>query len=473
MADRPNLLLFLPETVRADAVYGPAGSRARTPNYDRLASEGVAFTQCYAMAAYCTPSRCNMFTGLYSHTNNHRSIWHLLQRGERNLFQDLKEAGYVNVVYGKNDLIDRSWARECFDEVESRVRAHSSRATAGPVPESLRRAMYEGRILESPQHDADWAWVESALQFMDEPHDRPWCIFLPLHHAHPAYMVEEPFFSMHDRSAVAAPLPSTTENRRSYIRFFQEFHGGEAFDEAARREVKATYFGMVSRTDYELGRLLAKLDSTGLARNTIVVAFSDHGDYAGDYGLVEKSCSAFEDCMLRVPLIIRAPEIGPRPPQEALCEMTDLYPTLLELLGIESGHFHFGRSLVPLMRGEVTVHRDAVFAEGGRLEGEESFVIKSIIGTDTYYGRRSELVRRHPEIQAKAAMVRTVRHKYVYCPRDRNELFDLERDPGELRNVAGRPEYAEVEREMRERLMRWMLETADTLPLEQGGRGWK
>ena len=76
MADRPNFLLFMPETLRADAVYGPQS--ARTPNMDRLAGEGVAFTNCFAQMAFCSPSRCSMFTGWYTHTLGHRSLLSLL-----------------------------------------------------------------------------------------------------------------------------------------------------------------------------------------------------------------------------------------------------------------------------------------------------------------------------------------------------------------------------------------------------------
>ena len=102
---RPNLIIFLPETVRGDAVYGDPAHRAHTPNMDRVAQEGVSFTNCFCQAPYCGPSRCSMFTGLYPHTAGHRSLLHLLHNGERNFFKDLKESGYVNVACGKNDLL--------------------------------------------------------------------------------------------------------------------------------------------------------------------------------------------------------------------------------------------------------------------------------------------------------------------------------------------------------------------------------
>ena len=473
MAERPNLLLFMPETLRADAVFGPPADRARTPNLDRLAGEGVSFTNAFAQMSYCTPSRCSMFTGLYPHTSGHRSIWRLLQSHERDFFQDLKEAGYTNVVYGKNDLVDRSVAAQRFDETDARVKPKGSEEGQPIEPGSrLEYAMYRG-LRVGDCRDADWADTQSALSFLDEDHDGPWCVFLPLRFAHPPYRVEEPFFSMHDRDQVPPPIPAELDGKRAFMRALHEVYGGDRLDEPSLREIKATYFGMVSRVDSLLGPILDKLCERGMESDTVVAAFSDHGDYAGDFGMVEKYMAGFEDCLLNVPLIIRAPgcNAGVR---DALCEMTDLYPTLLGLLGVESKHYHFGRSLVPLMEGETTEHRDAVFAEGGRLDDEDSFIIKRLLDApDTFYGRRVAMHKDQPGAVHKAAMVRAARYKYTYAPADRDELYDMRSDPRELRNLAESPDHQAVLAEMRGRLMRWMLDTSDTLPLEQGSRGWR
>ena len=470
---RPNILIFLPETIRADAVLGPAESRARTPNLDRFASQSSRFDNAFCQMAYCTPSRCSMFTGLYPHTAGHRSIWHLLQQGERNLFQDLREGGYRTVVFGKNDLVDASFAPDCFDEWSLRVPGDSGSYKAVPseLGERLAPAMYSGRR-EGACHDSDWARTQSALAFLEEEHDEPWCLFLPLSFAHPAYVAEEPYFSMHSRDAMPNPIPpGDLDRRRAYRRMYHEFAFPDGMSVADCREIKALYYGMVSRVDAQFGQILDKLEERSLVDDTVVVFGSDHGDYAGDYGMVEKCPYGFDDCMLHVPLVIRAPGMGSAK-VGALCEMTDLYPTLLELAGIASRHHHFGRSLVPLMRGQCAAHREAVFAEGGRLSGEEHFGIGGL-GAGSWYGRRAALVAEDPEtIAGRCAMVRTETHKYVYCVNDQDELFDLVNDPDEVVNVADQPECESVRRELHDRLLRWLLETSDTLPLQQGVRGW-
>jgi arylsulfatase A-like enzyme len=473
MSKRPNLLLFLPETVRGDAIYGPPETRAVTPNFDRLRSEGVSFTQAYSQMAYCTPSRCSMFTGLYPHTHGHRSIWHLLQQGERNLFQDLKEAGYRNVVFGKNDLIASDFASECFDEWATRVQPdlNSTGIVSSPTAERLNSAMYNG-LREGECHDGDWALTESALQFLDEDHQQPWCLFLPLSFAHPWYAVEEPYFSMHDRDALPAPIPPVAgEAVRAYRKLYRDFAFPNGIDEADCREIKAVYFGMVSRVDAQLGQILGKLAQRGLDDETIVVALSDHGDYAGDFGMVEKCPYGFEECLLRVPLIFRVPGTASRE-VNALCEMNDLYATLMELTGLEPKHYQLGQSLVPAINGDPATHRDAVFAEGGRLAEEDHWGIEGL-SPENWYAKRRDIVNQNPHVSlSRCAMIRTRDFSYTYCTNDVDELFDLRRDPDGVVNVALYEDYQEIRTQLRDRLLQWMLESSDTLPLAQGSRQW-
>lgn len=473
MSDRPNLLLFLPETVRADAVYEPPGTGAVTPHFDRLRAEGVTFTQARAQMAYCTPSRCSMFTGVYPHTHGHRSIWHLLQRGERNLFQDLKEAGYRNVVFGKNDLIDEGFASECFDEWSLRVppEPKTVRSAASETARRLNSAMYTG-LREGECHDGDWARVQTALHFLDEDHDRPWCLFLPLSFAHPWYAVEEPYFSMHDRDALPEPIPPVSgDPARAYRRLYREFAFPNGIDEADLREIRAVYYGMVSRVDTMLGQLLERIDQRGLADDTIVAAFSDHGDYAGDYGMVEKCPYGFEDCLLHVPLIFRVPGVEPRE-VVGLCEMNDLYATLMDLVGLEPRHHQFGRSLVPAINGRSDNLRDAVFAEGGRLPDEEHWGIEGL-APENWYAKRRDVVNANPDVNlSRCASIRTREFAYTYCTNDVDELFDLRADPDGVVNVAQAAEYTDLRADLRDRLLTWVLETSDTLPLQQGSRHW-
>ena len=110
----------------------------------------------------------------------------------------------------------------------------------------------------------------------------------------------------------------------------------------------------------------------GIYDDTLIFFFSDHGDFTGDYGLVEKTQNTFQDCLTRVPLLVKPPAGTPVSPRvsDALVELIDFPATVYALTGIEAGYDHFGRSLLPLLAGESDSHRDAVFCEGGRRRGE-------------------------------------------------------------------------------------------------------
>ena len=132
MPDKPNFVLFMPDELRGDAVLGPPGQTAQTPNLDRLAEQGVLFRNCFAQHPGCVPSRCSMFTGLYPHTNGHRTMGYLLHSQERNLFQDLKEAGYHTVCFGKNDFLTSDAISQSFDVIDWLVKPGAEPAQKSP-----------------------------------------------------------------------------------------------------------------------------------------------------------------------------------------------------------------------------------------------------------------------------------------------------------------------------------------------------
>jgi arylsulfatase A-like enzyme len=466
----PNLILFNPETIRADAVLGERAGRAQTPALDRLATQGFTFNNCFCQSPFCAPSRISMFTGQYPHTHGHRSLLHLLHAHERNLFRDLKEAGYKNVVFGKNDLMAQDAIDLAFDEVDLRFKPEPSEQYLQRDSDSKWNGTFQIGERPTPARDHDWAIIESALAFLAEPHDQPFCLFLPLRFAHPPYVVEEPWFSLHDRGAVRAPLPIPDGPRRSYGELMRRARHAGRLDEADFREIRATYYGMISRVDSQLQQLLDALHEHQLEDETAVLYFSDHGDYAGDYGMVEKFHSAFEDALVHVPLVLRVPELGAGRSSDQLVEMTDLYATVLEIAGVEPRHDEFSRSLLPLLRGREIEPRDAVFCEGGYHIGETQ--AKAPISPNSVYAAAREVFASRPNCNTRAMMVRTPTHKYIYCPGEHDELFDLRRDPGELHNVANDPAYRETVNALRERLLRWMLNTGDVLPRERDPRGW-
>lgn len=473
--ERPNLVLFMPDQLRADAVFGPPGVTANTPNMDALGNQGVTFENTFVQNPACTPSRCSMFTGLYPHVHGHRTMHHLLHAHERNLFQDLRDAGYYVASYGKNDFVTGDAIRNTFDEIDWLVAPeNASHGGPGDVDPRLKKAFYNGCLAQQETRTFDWAAVESGKRFLEtvsgrpETKEKPFCLFLPVGAPHPPYDVEEPWFSMHDRNAVRPPVAPEFTSPRSFWETARHAQGGNELTEADFREIRATYYGMTSRVDHHLGRILTTLQEQGLWDNTVVAVFADHGDYAGDYGLVEKFNAALHDCLLHVPLILRVPGQQGGTRRQCLVEMVDLYPTLLELAGVEPRHHHFGRSLVPLLdRSAPDTHREFVCAEAGW----ETYAVKPR-KHGGFYGRVSVAYRSNPAHHAPSVMYRTHDWKYVSCPGDRDELYDLEKDPDQTVNLAASPDHSTTLADMRAGLLAWLVQTSDIVPLTEDPRGF-
>ena len=210
--------------------------------------------------------------------------------------------------------------------------------------------------------------------------------------------------------------------------------------------------------------------------DTAVFFFSDHGDFSGDYGLVEKTQNTFEDCLSRVPFVIKPPSWVPVQPRvsEAMVELIDFSATVEAMTGIAPGHDHFGRSLLPVLAGETDDHRDAVFCEGGRLHGETQCMelesASSQVPTGLYWPRVNLQTSEGPE-HTKAVMCRTTEWKYVRRLYETDELYDLRADPQELYNRIDDPSAAGVLAQLKERLLTFYLETCDAVPREVDRRG--
>jgi arylsulfatase A-like enzyme len=325
---------------------------------------------------------------------------------------------------------------------------------------------------EGYYYDGDWANVLGALDLIrNGPHDTPLCIYLPLTYPHPPYAVEEPWYSLVNRDALPprAPVPEGWTGKPSLLAGIYERQHMQAWSEDRWTELRAVYYGMCARLDHQFGLVMDALREAGIYDDTAVFLFSDHGDFTGDYGLVEKTQNTFEDCLSRVPFVVKPPAWTPVAPRvsEAMVELIDFPATAEALTGIEPGHDHFGRSLLPVLAGETDAHRDAVFCEGGRRHGETQCMelesTGSQVPTGLYWPRVNLQTSEGPE-HTKAVMCRTREFKYVRRLYESDELYDLRADPQELHNRIDDPSLAGELARLKERLLTFYLETSDVVP---------
>jgi len=487
MTKRPNILIFNPDQWRGDVLAHMGHPAAVTPNLDRVAAtDGVSFRHAFCQNPVCTPSRCCFMSGWYPHVRGHRTMFHMMRPDEPVLLKTLKDHGYFVWWGGKNDLVPGQHPMDAYYTVRHRTTRKTQPAHGDPDdwrggPESdTYYSFYVGRVDKGDEEvhfDHDWGHVYGALDLLKSKPPEPFCVYLPLGFPHPAYGVEEPWYSLIDRSKVPARIraPEGWVGKPSMLKGIWTRQRMQTWTEERWAELRATYYGMCARVDHQFGLVMDALREAGLYDDTAVFMFSDHGDFTGDYGIVEKNQNTFEDCLSRVPFVIKPPAGVPVKAgiRDALVELIDFPATVEALTGIEPKHTHFGRSLLPLIAGETDEHRDAVFCEGGRLHGEthcmELESSSSQVPTGFYWPRVNLQSSEGPE-HTKAVMCRTKDHKYVRRLYEKDELYDLNDDPQELANRIDDPALADVLAALKERLLTFYLETADVVPHETDAR---
>ena len=498
MDRRPHILIFNPDQWRGDVLAHMGNPAAVTPNLDRMAStDGVSFRRAFCQNPVCTPSRCSFMSGWYPHVRGHRTMHHMMRGGEPVLLKLLKDSGYFVWWGGKNDLVPAQNGYERFCDVRfvagedeftrwgcaPRPDDADPKEPFGPPESDTYYSFFLGELDtrgEGIHCDTDWQSVLGAVDFIRSAQsDKPLCIYLPLSYPHPPYGVEEPWFSMIDRATLPprTPEPESWESKPSLLQGISERQNLGGWTEDRWTELRAAYYGMCARVDHQFGMVTDALREAGLYDDTAVFFFADHGDFTGDYGLVEKTQNTFEDCLVRVPFVIKPPAQTPVRPRvsDALVELIDFPATVFDLIGLEPGYTHFGRSLLGLLAGETDEHRDAAFCEGGRLHGErQGMELPSTADmadpSRSHYWPRLELQQSEGPEHTKAVMCRTKEFKYVRRLYETDELYDLAADPRELDNRIDDPALADVLAEMKDRLLTFFLETGDVVPFDEDCR---
>ena len=481
MPEQPHIIIFNPDQWRGDVMGHLGNPAAVTPNLDRIIEhDAVSFRHAFCQNPVCTPSRCSFMTGWYPHVRGHRTMFHMLQPDEPVLLKYLKDNAYFVWWGGKNDLVPRQdgFADYCDVKYEApgelKPNLHSADEWRGDPAGDNYYSFFAGKLEtgdEELYYDNDWAMVDGAVELIQNaPPDQPLCIYLPLSYPHPPYGVEEPWFSQIDRDLIPPRFPTPDwEAKPSLVAGIYERQGLNNWSDERFNELRAVYYGMCARVDAQFGKVVAALKESGAYDDSAIFFFSDHGDFTGDYGLVEKTQNTFEDCLTRVPLIVKPPADHPIKPgiRDQLVELIDFTATAYEWAGIAPDYDHFGRSLTPLIHGADIEHRDAVFCEGGRLIGEEQAMEKdspSFYDPTGLYWPRVQLQGSEAGEHSKATMCRTRDFKYVRRLYEADELYDLRRDPSELRNRIDDPAYAAVLSELRERMLTWYQTTCDVVP---------
>ncbi|MBP3890667.1 MAG: sulfatase-like hydrolase/transferase [Solobacterium sp.] len=484
---KPNIIIFNPDEMRVDAMRHMGNPAALTPFLDSFAqTDAVSFRNAVCQNPVCVPSRCSFFTGLYPHVNGHRTMSYLLRPGENTLFNELKKAGYYVWMNARNDLYAgqyENWFEASADEIEYGENYKQTEIPKGQREEGDKDyySHYEGKIEvqgEEAYYSKDDADVDACIErIKNKKTDQPFCMFLGLYYPHVPYKVEEPYYSMIDRTKLLPRiLPEACSNKPRIEEMIRTNQNMQAYTEEDWNELRAVYLAMCTKVDTQFKKVCDALKEAGEYDNTAIFFFSDHGDFTGDYGLSEKAQNCFEDCLVKVPFLVKPPkgyEIQPGI-SDSLVELVDFYATAMEFANVEPDHTHFGKSVVPILKDPTFEQRTFVYCEGGRMPGEEhcdEFHANGKNGTPKnhlYWPRH--FAQTDDDAHTKGTMIRNHKYKYILRNNGKDEFYDLEKDHGETTNCIASKEYENTIRDMQIELLRWYQATCDIVPKDYDKR---
>lgn len=488
-----NVLLITADQWRGDSLSRLDHACVQTPHLDALAADGVLFRNHYAVCAPCGPARASLLTGMYM--QNHRSVRNgtPLDARHTNVALELRGAGYDPILFGYTDTsLDprqhpvEEVIRHGYENVLPGFRPEILLTETDPAPwyAFLREQGYRlpdnpydvyrprqdypgadgrGRTYPPPIYAAEHsqtAFLTAGVQDYLARQSGGWFVHLSYLRPHPPFVAPEPYNGLYDPENVPAPCraPSVAEQAAQHPWLAAALDAmGDWFDpwlrpglggpdyERELRQVRATYYGLISKVDHYLGQLIAALKSSGSYDDTLIVFTSDHGELLGDHWLFGKR--GFFDTGYHIPLIVRDPDAAADDARgsvvEAFSESVDVLPTILDWLGRDRPRQCDGASLLPFCRGSAP--------ETWRSEAHWEYDFREV--DDPAVEQALGIDMEHCNLN----VVRGQRYKYVHFAALPPLFFDLEKDPCELRNLADDPSYARPRLEMMEKLLSWRM----------------
>jgi len=463
---KPNVLFLISDQHNAKCLGHAGHPIVKTPNLDRLAAEGVRFTNAITQNPICTPSRVCYFSGQYPHNHGYYGLVGQAPLALPTILGHFRAHGYRTAAVGKIHC-PLDWIPADADyhrEVDAHPKSDGSQTKSdydryleakgllaqrddGLYPEQTERGRTskDARRSALNYEDSVEGWcAREGMKFIEESGDSSWIMQLSFPRPHQIYSPSDPFWEMYPDNL---PMPPNADIDMSlkppHMRKMREMHvagqglplfGDKSYEALRRRKLRG-YYGLVSQTDHAIGQVLDLLRVRGLEEDTIVIYTSDHGEYACEFGLLEKAPGICSDAVTRIPHIWRWPKKFKRGHVcEQLVETVDLATTITALAGLPEFITGDGKDISPLLQGEeVELHQVSV------TENAWSKSIRKGPWRMVYYPR---------ELFAEESPDRPV-----------GELYNIKEDPWEMNNLFYDPEHQKKIRELRADLMDWLTTT--------------
>jgi len=455
--DRPNILVIMPDQMRADCMSGAGHPVIATPNIDRIAAEGVRFDNAYTTCPVCMPARSSVLSGLYCHNHGQWFNYGHLPAEADTYLRHVRRAGYHTCHVGKSHLYPHGGGKHLadhepfmnalgWDEVFETTGPWATTGTDSIMTDRWkelgclktfrddyrRRREAGGPAMTWPSPMPEGEALDdfvgrTALEYIEGyRREEPLLLFVGFGGPHEPWDPPERWATMYDAANMPPPEPHVEPGPwvgpkgAEYQRM--RYREGILPEQAAL--IRARYFAKISHVDFWVGRILDACSDRGWMDNTAIVFWSDHGEMLADKDRLYK-CVFYEQAA-RVPLIVRRPaDENAGGVARALVSLVDIFPTVLELAGCPSRENELGESLLPLCDNPQAGGASAVFSEI-----QDTTMIR-----DTQY---------------KMAVDRAG---------DTLLLYDMQSDPAERNNLAGKPELADIEKRLKLRMLAWLLHT--------------
>lgn len=480
MVNMPNILWICTDQQRLDTLGCYGNPYVHTPNLDGLARSGVQFNHAYSQSPVCAPSRASFLTGRYPRVSRVRQNGQMIPKDEVLITKLLRDMGYNCGLAGKlhiapchasvckgteariddgysvfhwshgSSMSDHSANNEYHVWLRSQGLAYNTSPYQGS--EQVQKGMPEA------YHQTKWC-TDRAIDFIEANTacGDPWMFSLNYFDPHHPFDPPEEYLERYLPVLDEIPLPSYKPgelNNKSIFQQDENKNGGynsmkefryDSMTERDHRLVKAAYWAMVDLIDHQVGRILDVLKKNGQLNNTLIIFTSDHGEMLGDHGIYLKGPFLY-DCCVRVPLIISYPEKIKPSISDALVELIDLAPTILEATESTVYQGMQGKSLWNLLKNgaDIPIHREEVMAE--------------------YYNAMTT----HKSPAPYLTMIRTRQFKLV-CQhgQEQGELYDMTKDPGESKNLWDDAEYFTIRAGLLKKMCDRMAFACDPLPVRQ------
>jgi arylsulfatase A-like enzyme len=445
---KPNIVLFLVDQLRRDALGCYGNTICKTPNIDQLSKEGIKFDNAFTTSPVCSPSRASLMTGLYPHNHGVMVNTHIAPAWSRGL--DLKTPTFSRILKEKRYAVDYvgkwhvhedlgpekyGFTRHIIPEFKSDVLPGTEITIEFPK-ENFTVA---GTCANPKEETETWKCAEEGISIIREHAKNKKPFFLRIDGVDPHFpnIPPEPYDSMYDPKDIP-PWPNFEETFKnkpaSHLRKHKEWNL-EKKDWDWWSKVVAKYYGTISFIDECVGRVLNTIKECGIEDNTIFIFSTDHGDATGSHKHIEKAGTMYDE-IFHIPLIIKTPPSWKNSNRQvsSFVRLMDLMPTFVELAGAKAPQNIDACSLIPFLKGKTPDNwPDSVYCEH---HGE-------------VWGYQSQ------------RMVRTNNWKYVYSPSDFDELYNLKDDPYEMKNLISDSSYKDILKEMKARLIGWNDYTND------------